>query len=344
MSARHRPARGAIGSLARLLDIPAGDLAFLEPLPRSLVDTLADAIAAALTAEAVGTIERLARISSVVPTPIAAQVAHRALGPAVSARLLPLLPSRLIGDIAGRVPGTFLAEVASAAHTSELRNVVPSLTLRTLKTAAHHLAEAGDHLTLASVAGVVGPEHLPTLIGGLDSAAVLATTIFVDDPAVLDDIISTLSDDDLVDLVQAANDQGAWAPALDLLDRVQPRTQARLAELVLSLPAEVLDEAVRAATALDAWSVLLAVVPNLPEASSAALVDAVTALVIDAPDDVLIAVVDSITATGLDPADAEAGLGLLARMTEPARDRLAALATTLPAEKAELLAPALGSR
>lgn len=344
MSPQHRPSRGAIGSLARLLDVPAEDLGFLEPLPHAQVDALADALAASVTAEAVGTLERLARISTVVPSPVAAQVAYRALGPSVSARLLPLLPSRLIGDIAGRVPGSFLAEVASAAHTSELRNVVPGLTLRTLKTAAHHLAEAGDHLTLASVAGVVESHHLPTLIGGLDSQSVLATTVFVDDPAVLDAIIAVLSDDELAGLVQAASDEGAWAPAFDLLDRVQPRTQARLAELVLSLPAAVLDEAVRAATDLGAWPEILAVVPSLSDAGRAALVDAVGSLVIDAPDDVLVAVVDSITAGDLDDADVDAGLGLLSEMAEPALERLAALASTLPRRQAKLLALVLGPR
>lgn len=258
-----RPARGALGSLARLLDLRVEELAFLEPLPHAHVEALSAAISRTVTAEAVGTIERLARISSVVPAPVSAQVAHRALGPSVSARLLPLLPSRLIADIASRVPGKFLAEVASAAHPNELRAVVPGLTVRTLKTAAHHLAAPGDHLTLASVAAVIDTDDLPTLIGSLDAATLLATTVYVDDPAVLDHLIAALSDEELAGLVQSAHDLGAWGPALDLIDRVQPHTQGRLARLVLSLSDEVLAEALRAATDLDAWAAVLALLPAL---------------------------------------------------------------------------------
>lgn len=388
-SEQQRPARGAIGGLARVLDLPVEELAFLEPLPHTHVEALSTAIAGTISSESRGTIERLARISSVVPSPVAAQVAHRALGPQVSARLLPLLPPRLAADIAGRVPGKFLAEVASAAHPSELRAVVPGLTVRTLKAAAHHLSGPGDHLTIASVAGVIDSADLPTLLGALDPASILATTVYVDDAVLLDQLIAALSDEDLRGLVQSAHDLGQWEPALDLIDRVQPHTQGRLAGLVLSLPDEVLAGALRAATALDAWSAVLALlptleaddhvraassaafgeldvlegliaavtdlgawpqvlalVPELPDTSRSALVDAASALVTDLREAELARLIESLIGLddSLDPAEVAIGVDLLSEMSDPAIDRLASWAASVPAAQAKPLAPILGSR
>jgi hypothetical protein len=105
-------ARAEVLKLARLLDEDPDELGFLESVAVADLVALREGVTEVLFSAHAGVLTRLVAASRLLPTSVVAAIGERAFGPVLSARLAGLLDPERAVDMAGRLPVSFLADVA----------------------------------------------------------------------------------------------------------------------------------------------------------------------------------------------------------------------------------------
>ncbi|MBS1837494.1 MAG: hypothetical protein JST64_07335 [Actinobacteria bacterium] len=242
--------------ISRLLGSDPDDIAFLERidapslrlLRHQLVDVVFDPDAGRL-----GTLRSAARM---LPPPVTARIAERALGPVLCGHLAGALDDGHAAAIARRLPPEFLAEVAGHVHPDRVEIVVGRLHSHQVEAAADVLAAREDLLALGHFAGIIREDTLQAVVARLDAATILDIAPYVEPIERVDRIVGSIDDPVLLAVLRAAHSDRRWGDAFDLVGCLSEPTRGRLA--VLAVPeADLIDGAVRAAAETDRWTTLL---------------------------------------------------------------------------------------
>jgi hypothetical protein len=258
--------RAEIVKLTRLLEVDAGELRFLRATSAADLAAFREQVTESMFAGGAARLRRLAAASRVVPAQINARIAQGVMGPVLCARLAGMVePSKAI-DVAKHLPAPFLADVAVQIDPRRAAQVIARVPAKLVAEVARELIERDEHVAMGRFVGYVGDDGIRAAIAAIDDTGLLLIAFVMEGKERLDPLISLLPAERLPAVIRAAQDEGLWPEALDLLAHLGAARRRELGELVAE-HADVLDSLARAADEQDLWEDVLPVVPALSEPS-----------------------------------------------------------------------------
>ncbi len=242
--------------IAHVLGVSSEEIDFLGRLDSDTLRALHSQIVELLFDPAQSRMGGLQNAAKILPPPVTAKVAEKALGPVLAGRIAGLLDTGSSVAIARRLPPEFLADVAGHVHPQRVEVLVRDLPSRQLDAAADVLIERHDLLALGHFAGIIRPDTLQSIVSRLDASVILDVVPYIEPAARVDDLIELVENPVLLSVLRTAHDNTRWVDAFDLVDLLNLISRTRVAEL--SVPeSELIDGAVRAAAEWDRWPALL---------------------------------------------------------------------------------------
>lgn len=216
-----------IVKLARLLETEPERLRYLVSVSPHDLARFRDQVADALYARTAGGLRRMAAASRVMPGALAAAIAGRVLGPMLCARLAGMIePDRAV-DIAKRLPPEFLADVAVHIDPRRASDVVARLPTPLVLQGAAELVRRREYVAMGRFVGHLPGDTIRIAIGEIDEQSLLRVAFVMEGKERLDHVISLFPDERIGGILDAAEEEGLWAEALDLMDHLGPQLRER---------------------------------------------------------------------------------------------------------------------
>ncbi|MES0873736.1 hypothetical protein [Sinimarinibacterium thermocellulolyticum] len=283
-----------VHKLALLLGKPLADLPFLDKLDLRTLRALRERITAVLFDADAELFGRIAAATRLMPGPLSAVIAEKALGPLLCARIAGQLPPDRAVDIAKRLPTAFLADVCLQLDPRRVRELIASMPVARIVDVARELAERKAYIVMGRFVDCLPEPAMRAVLDALrDDEALLRIGLYVEDPAQLDAVIEMLPDARLREMIAIAIAQGAelWADALALINAVGPRPRQRMATIAAGFDDAQIARMLALTQTQNLWGELLMLIAEMPEAECARLArapglhdDAVLAALIRATD------------------------------------------------------------
>lgn len=312
--------------LARILGVPASQLAFLDPLPDEALRHFRAAVSDFLYDEQRPLVRWLANAARWLPALVSALVVRHWLKAPLTARLAAELPAWRVAAIARYLPADFLADIATTLDPRGARELVQLLPVATLIAITHQLLARGDHLTLGRFVGYLPDEHISDIAASIsDEGDLLDIVFFIESPNRLDHLLQVLPAERIeraLALVSQPAQRARWPSVLALLSFVGFGLKRTLGERVVALGEDVLTRIIEAADEGALWEDLVPVVASLSPAAQARIV----ALPAIRDPALLQRILRAIDACGQWPAM----LSLVAHMDDTTRQGLALALAELP--------------
>lgn len=258
--------RAQVLRIAHVLGVDATEVSFLDGIDAASLRALHGQITEVLFDTTDSNIGKLQAAAKILPPPITAKIAEKALGPVLCGRIAGSVDPSLAVSIAKRLPSDFLADVARHVHPNQIETIITRLPTEQVDRAAAVLAARSDVVALGHFSSIVKDSTLKKVIAALDGAHLLDVAPFIEPVERTGHLIGLLDDERLLDVIRAADSNGRWVDAFDLVDRLDVPLRARIAALVVPEP-ELIEGALRAAVEVDQWSSLLAFATHATEVS-----------------------------------------------------------------------------
>ena len=238
-SAELLQAHAEVLKLARLLGREPGELAYLERLPPADLRALRDSVTETLYDANGSALGRLAAASRLLPAGVTATIGQRAFGPLLSARLAGLLETARAVDVATKMPPPFLADVAVELDPRRASDLIASIAPALIGQITAELVARREYVTMGRFVGHLGDEAIAAALATMDDVAVLQVAFVLEDRAQLKRLLDKLPKDRWAGVIAAAEREGLWLEALDMLNHLSKRQRKDmvLAAVALGEPA-----------------------------------------------------------------------------------------------------------
>ncbi len=277
-------ARQEVVRLAATLGCEMSELEFLEDLVDAhAIAGLRSAVMGALGRHGSDRISRVAAAGRLLPAPLAATITETAISPALCAIIASNSDVSKLADVAKRLDLSFVAKVATHLDPSRVSDLIDTMPVSRLVEVAQLLAADEQYPTMAMFVDVLVPSTLHTLVAHLTPLQILRTSALVTSPSAIDEVLSALSDEAVVSLLEEIHHEDLWFEALAILDKLHAGGRGRLGDIALSRCPEVVNRLCSFATQHQMWTPLLAtlgdVAPeNRPAVAKLAVLNQITAL------------------------------------------------------------------
>ncbi|MFD6225038.1 hypothetical protein [Nocardia asteroides] len=259
-SVRHTIAE--IAKLARVLDIEPTELDFLKTQTPTAIKAFRDQVSDEMSGRDVLRMQRVAAAVKLVPKPIAALVAEKALGPALAAAVAGAVePARAVG-IAENLSPKFLADATVLLDPKRAAEVIARVPDTMAAEVAKELIDRGDYLTMGRLAGAMPDSILFAALPQAADSDILQVGLHLEDSSQAERLLNMVTDR-VPGMVTAMYAEEKWADAISLLDLIGPEERARMADIVAEQDDEILDGLLTAVNQLDAWDALLPVAAGM---------------------------------------------------------------------------------
>ncbi|MFE6923828.1 hypothetical protein ACFVAV_22575 [Nocardia sp. NPDC057663] len=259
-SMRHTVAE--IAKLARVLGVDPAELEFLTTQSPSAIKAFRDQVSDEMSGRDVLRMQRVAAAVKLVPKPVAALVAEKALGPALAAAVAGAVePARAVA-IAESLSPKFLADATVLLDPKRAAEVIARVPDAMAAEVARELIERGDYLTMGRLAGAMPDSVLWAALPQAADRDILQVGLHLEDSSQAERLLNMVTDR-VPGMVTAMYAEEKWADAISLLDIIGPQERARMADIVAEQDDEVLDGLLTAVTQLDAWDALLPVAAGM---------------------------------------------------------------------------------
>lgn len=256
--------------LERLLDVAPGALDLLADVPADTVRQLRERATVAFFADDDVFFKRVVAASRLLPVPVLALVAEKALGALLSARIAGQMEVKRGVGIASRLDPEFLADVCLHLDPGRTRALIRAIPVAQIVIVALALAARDEHVTMGRFVDIITDAAIDAVMGELDDAHLLQTAFFAENKRRLKAIVTRLPETRLVSLIRtAASDADLWPETLGLMQHLSAPLRGRLADLAASLDTAVLDSMVTAIRTHDLWGDALPLLADMsPDAQA----------------------------------------------------------------------------
>lgn len=245
--------------LARLLDREPDGLAYLRALSPDDLRSLREGVTGALFDGRDGSLGRVAAASRLLPTGLTANISQRAFGPLLSARLAGLLDTDRAVDVAGKLPPSFLADIAIEMDPRRATELISRISPQLIAQVTQELGRRGEYVAMGRFVGHLNDEAVDAALETMDDRALLQVAFVLEDKAQLPRLVDHLHAARVSGIIAAAARDGEWVRALDLLNHLAPSQRAPFVAATLALGEPVLQEVLAAVVAHDLWPEILLV-------------------------------------------------------------------------------------
>lgn len=248
-----------ITKLARLLDVPTDELAYLAEIPSSALARFREQVADRLFGGDAERLKRVAAASKLLPLPLAVKLAQLAFGPLLCAATAGLLEPARAAKLSAKMPVPFLADVATMMDPRRAAAVIAAVPTPVVVAVGRELIDRGEYVTMGRFVGLLSQSTLRAAVPAIESDEALLHTAFVlEDKDRLDDLLAVARD--RVDgLIRTAHEHDMWAEALDLISHLDLANRAELGDLAAAQDDELLDSLIRTVHELGNWDDMLPV-------------------------------------------------------------------------------------
>jgi hypothetical protein len=208
--------RGEELRLARVLGVTPDDLGALDGADVADLRALRHAVADRLLEQSRDQFSRAVALGDLLPGAVAAKLAQHVMGPVLGGRAAALLSPEKAGDLAGRLPADFLAEVACHVDVRKVGPLLVGIDRPTMAAAGEHLRRREEWVVLGAFVGHVADDVVADLLGGFDGEALLRSGTVIEDPSRMDAVVGMLTDARLDGLLDAADEHDLWADVVAL--------------------------------------------------------------------------------------------------------------------------------
>ncbi|MFC4374294.1 hypothetical protein ACFO5K_09285 [Nocardia halotolerans] len=251
-----------IAKLARVIDADPADMDYLMSQPPSAIKAFRDQLSDEMSGRDVARMQRVAAAVKLVPKPIAALVAEKALGPALAAAVAGAVEPQRAVAIAESLSPKFLADATVLLDPVRAAEVIARVPADMAGAVARELIERGDYLTMGRLAGAMPDSVLWAALPQATDSDILQVGLHLEDSSQAERLLNMVTDR-VPGMVAAMYAEEKWADAISLLDLIGPEQRARMADIVAQQEDEVLDGLLTAVTHLDAWDALLPVAAGM---------------------------------------------------------------------------------
>lgn len=227
--------RAQLARLAALLRVDESELDFLSALPVEALRELRDAVTERLFSADRGALDAIAASTRLVPGAVSAKIAVAAFPPTLAARVAGVLDTDRAVDLARRVPAAYLADLAPHLDPRRVRAILTRLPTTVIVGAGRLLGEREEHLTMATLVGVLDDEAIAAANEVLGDEALLRTGVLVEEPERLARVVRLLPEDRLRGLLRLAHEHGLWSALARALPHLDDTTRARVTDLAESI-------------------------------------------------------------------------------------------------------------
>lgn len=255
--------------LARLLGAEAKDFAFLESHDALAIRTLREQMTAQLYDDGKGLLQKVAMATKLTPTGISAVIAEKALGPLLCARVASLLPADKAIDISRKLGAPFLAEVCLHLDPRRTRDIIRGTPIEQIVAVSKILQAQKEYVTMARFVDALTREAIQAVIAATpDEEPLLRTAVFVENPAVHNELVGLMPRPRLKSLIaKAAADAELWAAALSLMSFLDTKWKGELGALTAELDDTTLARIFEYSTTQRLWAAQLPVIAATPPES-----------------------------------------------------------------------------
>jgi len=226
-----RERRAEIVKLARLLGTDPEDLAYLEAVPADALARLRDQATDVLFDADSTVLAKMAAASEKLPVALVATIARHAIGALVCARVTGhMSPGRAV-EIAKRLDGPFLADIAVETDPRRAASVLGRMPPDRVVAAARELMTRGEHVAMGRFVGHLSSEAIRGCVEVIEDADLLRIAFVLENKERLPDVVALLDDDRLSGVLRAAADDDLWSEAIDLLGHLNAAARRRFARL-----------------------------------------------------------------------------------------------------------------
>lgn len=280
--------RVEITKLAGELYVDEGELDFLRSTSAADVRVLRAAASGALFSRNEPRLQRIRKLSGMLPAPMTAKIAQLVFGPMLSARVAAVLPAAEAVKLAGVLKPDFLARLAVSLDPARAEPILRALPQALVVDVGRRLLAKGEHITLGRFVSVVSVDAAMGVVAGSTGSDLLKIALFTEEPAALEAIVRRLGDDALLSAIEAAHSEQAYDDAVALLSALSTHSTARLMGLMESLDAEAREEIVAAVVRHDEWREILPAFATLAPDVVRLLVNVSATLSVDVIDRVIL--------------------------------------------------------
>jgi len=235
-------AAGERQKLAHALDVAPESLAMLDGLDAQDVRELRQQVSDAMFEAGRAAFERTAALSKMIPGGVAAKLTQAVLPPLVAARVAEVLdPDRAV-DMVGRLPESYLAEVAMRMDATRAPHVVDAIPAERVGAIARELARRGEWVVIGGFVSSVSSPALAASVAQFSGEQLLRIGFVLDDVSRFDEIGDLLTEAQLDGMLTAAAASGLWAELAELTSHLTGERLERLRARYAAAP-----EAVRSA-------------------------------------------------------------------------------------------------
>lgn len=208
--------------LARTLDLPTEDLRFAATLDQHQIRRLRERVVAALYDEHRTVFQRVATITTLLPTPVNVRIALRAFTPYLAARIAGEMAPDKAAELADRMPVDYLAE--ASPHLDPRRAVALVARMRPDRAVAVvlELVVRGEYVTLGRLLDAATSWLVREVVTVISEDALLRIAFYAESDDQLTRTVALLPDDRLRRIVAHALDEPTdlHAVALSVIDRL----------------------------------------------------------------------------------------------------------------------------
>ena len=208
--------RGELLRLARVLGVEPAELDVLDGASVADLRALRHEVADRLLERNREQFARAVQFGDVVPGAVAAKLAQHVMGPVLGGRAAALMAPAKAGDLAGRLPADFLAEVACHVDVRHVGPLLVDIDRATMAAAGEHLHRREEWVVLGAFVGHLEDDVVAELLGGFDGEALLRSGVVIEDPTRIDAVLGMLDDARLDGLLQAADEHALWGDIVSL--------------------------------------------------------------------------------------------------------------------------------
>jgi molybdenum cofactor biosynthesis enzyme len=209
-----------IMKLARLLDVDADALGFLEALDVAEIRELRRQISDCLFDADQDQLTRVASASKLLPSTLVAAISQRAFGPLLAARITGFMDVRRAVDVGKQLDPAFLADICVQMDPRKAREIVPRMDVDTVVAVSEELLDRGDFVTMGRFVGLMPAKALRSVLGVTEDDELLRVCAVAESVEGVDEIFAMLSAERLQAVRRRATRKDLRQEALALRDRL----------------------------------------------------------------------------------------------------------------------------
>ncbi len=209
-----------IVKLARLLDVDAGELGFLEAVEPAEIRALRELATDSLFDEDREVLTRLAAASKVLPSGLVAAISRRAFGPLLAARITGFMDPKRAADVGKHLEPSFLADICIQLDPRAAIEIIPRMDVDTVLSVTEELLDRADFVTLGRFVGSMPGDVLEAVLEITEDDELVRVCAVAESAAGIDEIFGLLSDERLRDIRRRAARKDLRPEALVLGDRL----------------------------------------------------------------------------------------------------------------------------